>query len=132
MQGVQLFIKVIDIDLETENELVDTFLIDITVTDALVGSGISPTIYNGSSGIATIELSFHVMCAENYYGADCSCTESLCTVSGNSTDSDDLSCVGTNCNGNSSGNGSHGVEAGTDSDVFSCVGANCNKNGQYL
>ena len=74
LQGIQLYLKVIghnDGEYVTD-DLVDMFIIDITNTTAPVGFETATSTYSGIFGIATIELSFRVMCATNYYGTDCS------------------------------------------------------------
>ena len=107
-QGVQLYLEAIDSDTRPflPDDLVDRFLIDIPTTTAPVGVETNTITYNGTFGYSTIELSFRVECAPDYYGTDCLdfCNVEFCvcrvgfTGEFCATNIDD--CAGVNCSEN--------------------------------
>ena len=91
MQGVQLFIDIIDRD-PGNDDLIDILLIDHSLT---VGESLRET-YMGMYEFITMDLNITVLCAENFEGADC--TECVPGFTGTDCQVDD--CVGVNCSGN--------------------------------
>ena len=71
--GLQVYFEMNDEDISTssefEYELIDSFAIDLTFP---VGTVTNRRTYNGSFGLAMIDLSFDLICQANYYGPDCS------------------------------------------------------------
>ena len=76
-QEVQLYIRVVDADYISpdgtdkyldDDDTIDEFFISIT---SPVGILTPPTVYHGINGLATIELSYRVTCAQYYYGENC-------------------------------------------------------------
>lgn len=63
-----------------EQILIDNYEIDISNNSLSLGVETAPINFNGERRIATLQLSFRVICARNYFGKDCSrlCTEN-CT-----------------------------------------------------
>ena len=70
-QGVQLHIEIIDVDSETNNELIDTLLID---HDLSAGQPSPRQNYTGIYDInfVTMDLSIVATCAGNFQGPNCS------------------------------------------------------------
>jgi len=65
--GIQLFIEVHDIDNGLDNELVDRFAVDASVS---VGSNITTT-NTGVFGLMELTVNFRVMCVESFFVFDC-------------------------------------------------------------
>ena len=89
MQGVQLFIEIIDQDFSDSDDLIDILLIDHSLP---VGESFRET-YMGMYGFITMDLSITVLCTENFKGPDC--TECVPCLIGTDCQVDD--CVGVNC-----------------------------------
>ena len=72
MDGIQLFIEIIDTDSglgEVDgDELIDRFAINIATSP---GSTIAIETYEGLFGLAQIDASIIVQCADNFYGPRC-------------------------------------------------------------
>lgn len=72
LQGTQLFLQIQDAVLVfngfSEVVLIDSVAIDI---DIPVGSCSEATLYTGNAGIAQVNASFEVRCANNFTGWDC-------------------------------------------------------------
>ena len=60
--------EITDQDFIDPDDLIDTLAIDI---DIPVGASVSRTTYTGTFNNTQVELSFRVVCAENYYGPNC-------------------------------------------------------------
>ncbi len=70
MQGLQLIVTSVDcsgIDCGIK-ERIDSFTVDINIT---VGTASPEMQYIGNAGIARLNVSFEVRCADNFYGQDC-------------------------------------------------------------
>ena len=102
--GVQIYFEVKDYDFAEviEDDLIDFDAINI---DIPVGASISRTTYTGTFNNTQVELSFRVVCAENYYGPDCTqfCNDSSCPCdpgyTGEFCESNINDCAGVNCSG---------------------------------
>ena len=68
-EGEQVYIVMNDDDFDDTLDLIDSFAIDLTFP---VGTVTNRRTYNGSFGLAMIDLSFGLVCQANYYGPDCS------------------------------------------------------------
>lgn len=71
--GAQVVVEVMDADNPrgpSGDDIVDTIIIDVNIS--LATTFTTPTIYTGAAQYAQMELSFRVMCTENFYGQDCS------------------------------------------------------------
>jgi len=65
--GIQLFMEAYDFDNGFDNELVDRFAVDTSVS---VGSGITTT-NTGVFGLMELTVNFRVMCVESFFVLDC-------------------------------------------------------------
>ena len=66
--GVQIHMELIDDDIGND-DFIDRFAIDLLTP---VGSMIERSTYKGVFGLAEIDVSFSIMCTENFYGPNCS------------------------------------------------------------
>ena len=136
LQGVQLYIEILDSDSSGGDDLIDVLLID---HDLPVGQSSSRQIHSGIFDFMFVimDLSITARCLENFQGPNCSqClpgfTGAMCNVSIND-------CIGVNCSGN--GQCVDGVLSFTcDCDpgftgqecevsIDDCAGTDCNGNG---
>lgn len=87
-QGVQLYIEVNDNDPGGEDEVVETFAIDIPNSTSVGDQETNPRLYTGTYNIAMIEISYQIVCEINYYGESCEnldhCTANQVNCTGNS------------------------------------------------
>ena len=63
MEGVQLYLEMIDFDPNNEDDLIDRFIINITVP---IGSSITELNVTGIFGFAEISVSFEARCKSGY------------------------------------------------------------------
>ena len=75
-QGIQFFTRVWDDDgapgRGASDELVDNFSIVLTTSFLIPGAGFTTeTFYSGFFGFGTLQLSFRVSCAANFFGPNC-------------------------------------------------------------
>ena len=134
MQGVQLFIDIIDHDTATDFDLIDILLIDYSLP---VGESLRET-YMGVYEFITMDLNITVLCAENFGRPDC--TECVPGFTGTDCQVDD--CVGVNCNGNvvcvdgnnsftfNCSNGYSGSEC--EMNIDDCLSSPCASTGQCV
>ncbi len=66
-EGVQIFFEFVDDDFSS-NDLIDRFAINVTLP---VGTTTERETYSGIFGLATVNISFTLECAENFYDANC-------------------------------------------------------------
>ena len=136
----------IDSDGTTQDDVVDWFPIDIPTTAAPVGIETVTSTYNGTFGFATIELSFRVVCAPNYYGPHCLdfCDTENCTChvgfTGEFCEMNIDDCFGVTCSENGlcvDGVNSFECNCNTgftgsqcEINIDDCVGVDCSGNGR--
>ncbi len=70
MQGVQLYVQVIDHDTQSNDDLVDTFTFDVEFSITLENYQLRN--YSGQYGLGFLSLNISLTCSQNYYGPDCS------------------------------------------------------------
>ena len=134
MQGVQLYIEIVDYDPNGMHDLVDRFLINLNPP---VGGEATERSYSGIHGFATTDLAINVSCGGNFQGSDCSqCVPGFTGPDCRQTDD----CIGVSCGGNgqcfdredsfycSCDPGFTGELCQTN--VDECVGVNCSGNGE--
>ena len=63
MEGVQLYLEMIDFDSNSEDELIDRFVIDVKVP---IGSSINKYDVRGIFGFAEISVNFEARCKPGY------------------------------------------------------------------
>ena len=63
MEGVQLYLEMIDFDVPNEDDLIDRFIIDVTVP---IGSSIDRYNVRGIFGFAEISVNFEARCKPGY------------------------------------------------------------------
>ena len=63
MEGVQLYLEMIDFDPNNEDDLIDRFIINVTVP---IGSSITELNVTGIFGFAEISVSFEARCKSGY------------------------------------------------------------------
>ena len=142
-----MYIGAYDYSVE-RSTFIEWFLIDIPTTAAPVGIETTTSTYNGIFGFATIELSFRVVCATNYYGPDCSdfchsATENCAACregfTGEFCETNINDCIGVTCSENGvciddidsfrcdCTPGFTGLQCETN--INDCVGVTCSENG---
>lgn len=74
VQGFQFYLRSIDSDLYEEGgaQDIDSFAIDLSIEG---GQRLEPQVYQGRFQIAQIELSFEVLCTDNFSLPNCSLCE---------------------------------------------------------
>ena len=115
IQGVQVYLAAYDKDGEDRNadDILYNININLTTDNIPLGMETAPVTYTGPMGYSSIVLSFHVVCAENWYGPDCNrwCQGDHCVC--------DLSVpCHNNCLGVICGDNSHCVDG---VNAFTCV-----------
>ena len=105
-QGAVLHVNIEDKDTNKANDLVDAFSITIN-SNTPVGKETAPAMYNGIFGLTHIELSFSILCVEDFYGPFCNitcrsrdCRTCLPGYSGDFCQTNIDDCIGVNCSGN--------------------------------
>lgn len=78
--------------------LIDSFAIDVSRNRAMLGVETQPVMYTGFHGVAQIQLSFLVLCADNFGGPFCTEKLNVCVVndkicSDNGECQDNTTCV---------------------------------------
>ena len=63
MEGVQLYLELIDFDAPNEDDLIDRFIIDVTVP---IGSSIDRYNVRGIFGFAEVSVNFEARCKQGY------------------------------------------------------------------
>ena len=141
--GVQIYIELVDDDNLSPEELIDRFAINVSIP---IGTEMERTTYQGIFGFAAIDISFRVVCAEDFYGPNCdmpcldNCTcEPGFTGEFCATSIDD--CVGVKCGLNQrcvDGHLSFSCECqpgytgpNCTMDINECIGINCT-NGECI
>ena len=70
IQGVQFYMEVIDFDSSTARQFVDSFAINV---NSPISSSYSARMsHTGLHNIGTLELDYRIVCADDFYGTDCS------------------------------------------------------------
>ena len=125
-----------DFEEDDPDDLIDTLAIDLDIS---VGASVSRTTYTGTFNNTQVELSFQVVCAENYYGPDCTqfCNDSSCPCDPGytgefcGTDINDCAGHGQCVDGNNSFSCSCDIGYTgelCETDIDDCVEVNCGHN----
>ena len=129
LQGVQLFVVVIDQDSESADDPVDSLAIDLNVHNTVLGVESERIVYDGIFNLSHIGLQYEVRCAENYNGDycenldECLLHSAICGVNEYCQDGhNSFACV---CNPGYTG-------PNCDIDIDDCADVDCSENGRCV